>query len=106
MHWLFLLGRYWLFLLVSDWLILLVLGWLFQADSNKIIKIKNESIKTTKKGGTLMTELRDLKGKLKAIWDPEENRLTIRARGIDVIFTLKSDGNYDVAETQVPKQLA
>lgn len=53
-----------------------------------------------------MTELRDLKGKLKAIWDPEENRLTIRARGIDVIFTLKPDGNYDVAETRVPRQIA
>lgn len=42
-----------------------------------------------------MTELRDSRGKLRAIWNPEEKTITIRDRGVDMTFTLKSNGDYD-----------
>ena len=43
-----------------------------------------------------MTELRDSRGKLRAIWNPEEKTITIRDRGVDMTFTLKSNGDYDL----------
>ena len=53
-----------------------------------------------------MTELRDSRGKLMAIWNPEEKTITIRDRGVDMTFTLKSNGDYDLVEMPVRKEAA
>ena len=53
-----------------------------------------------------MTELRDAKNKLRATWNPEENAITIRDRGKDITFLLKSDGSYGLREKTVRKKIA
>lgn len=53
-----------------------------------------------------MTELRDSKNKLRAVWNREENSITIRDRGTDITFLLKSDGSYDLHEELVCKKIA
>ena len=53
-----------------------------------------------------MTELRDSKGKLRGTWNPEENTVMIRDRGVDMIFTLKPNGDYDLVEMPVHKEAA
>ena len=58
------------------------------------------------KGDFCMTELRDSKNKLKAVWNREENSITIRERGTDITFLLKSDGSYDLHEEVVCKKIA
>lgn len=51
-----------------------------------------------------MTELRDSKGKLRGIWNPDKNIVTIRNRGVDISFTLKDDGTYELNEITVQKK--
>ena len=50
-------------------------------------------------------ELRDKNGKLRAIWDSNSRRITIRTNGptgkMDVTFTLNSEDDVSVTETLV-----
>lgn len=52
-------------------------------------------------------QLREQRGqKLLAIWNPEKMALTIRHRGMDVVFTLCSDGTYTQEEFPVIREIA
>ena len=53
-----------------------------------------------------MTELRDSKGKVRALWNPEKNTITIRDTRVDMTFILKANGEYDLYERPVHKIVA